>query len=83
MEQDTHHYNITEPHAASRLGCSESTLRKSRTIGELFGFPAPLFKKLGTYKNAPVRYSDQSLCAFMDQLPALTQTEYAEATNAK
>lgn len=38
---------LTSKEAANYLGCAEITLRTSRSQGELFGLPAPSFKKLG------------------------------------
>ena len=54
---------ITNKEAAHMIGCAAQTLRKSRTTGILFGFPAPPYIKRG-YR---VFYKMPTLQKFNDQ----------------
>lgn len=59
---------INSSEAARRLATSDAALRKSRSVGELWGLPAPLYIKIGR----TVRYDTSELDAWISLLPRNT-----------
>jgi len=68
---------LNEVEAAKVLGSTPSSIKQSRYTGELFGFPAPRYLKMGR----STKYRLSTLLEFRDQFPEFQNT--AEAHCAK